>query len=206
MVQIAHSGSNEEKITGILLAAQKRFGIYGYGKTTMSEIAEELGLSKASLYYYFPDKDSLFRAVFEKEKQEFIDDLHEIISKSDDAIQLLYEFIALRNNNFRLFVNLTRASFEDFKGIKNVIKDLWLVFLAKEKDEIRLILTKGVEKGDLDISDISEAASLLVDSLRGITHIYMHHRNVLEIAEDDFSLLDRKIKLFMKIFIKGISK
>jgi AcrR family transcriptional regulator len=206
MVQIAHSGSNEEKIKGILLAAQKRFGLYGYGKTTMSEIAEDLGMSKASLYYYFPDKDNLFRAVFEKEKQEFIDDLHEIISKSDDAVQLLYDFIALRSNNFKLFINLSRASFEDFKGIKNVIKDLWLVFLAKEKDEIRLILTKGVEKGDLNMPDISDTASLLVDSLRGISHIYMHHKNALEINEEDFSILDKKIKLFMEIFIKGISK
>ena len=65
MVQIVHSGDNSDKISNILSAAQKRFGLYGLEKTTMKEIASDLGVSKASLYYYFPDKESLLKAVVE---------------------------------------------------------------------------------------------------------------------------------------------
>ena len=61
----------------ILDAAQKRFGLYGIEKTSMREIADDLNLSKASLYYYFPDKESLYRAVVEKEQSEFLDRIAE---------------------------------------------------------------------------------------------------------------------------------
>ncbi len=66
---------NKEQL--ILEAAQKRFGMYGIEKTSMREIADDLKLSKASLYYYFPDKESLYRAVIEKEQGEFIERIRE---------------------------------------------------------------------------------------------------------------------------------
>src|ERR1051325_6834770 len=50
----------------ILEAEQKRFSHFGVDKTTMNEIADDLALSKASLYYYFPDKLSLYAAVLKK--------------------------------------------------------------------------------------------------------------------------------------------
>ena len=67
------------KMQQIIDVAQKRFGVYGLEKTSMREIAEDLNLSKASLYYYFPDKESLYRAVVEKEQDEFIAKISENI-------------------------------------------------------------------------------------------------------------------------------
>jgi AcrR family transcriptional regulator len=205
MVQIAHSGINEEKINEILLAAQKRFGMYGYSKTTMHEIADDLGISKSTLYYYYPDKDNLFRAVFEKEKLEFIDQLHQAIEKSDNAIELLYQFVTLRMNNFRIFNNLSRAGLDDIKGIKLVVKDLWLLFLEKEKEELKNIFIKGIHNGTFCIQDKDELANLLVDSLRGISHIYLHNKDIYYMNEEDFSRLNKRIHQFITIFIKGIS-
>ena len=49
----------------IVEAAIKRFAHFGVAKTTMSEIAADISLSKASLYYYFPDKLSLYGAVLQ---------------------------------------------------------------------------------------------------------------------------------------------
>src|ERR687898_299399 len=49
----------------IIDAAQKRFAHFGVGKTTMNEIADDLSISKASLYYYFPDKLNLYAAVLQ---------------------------------------------------------------------------------------------------------------------------------------------
>ena len=50
----------------ILDAAHHRFLHYGYSKTTMNEIAGDLSMSKALLYYYFPDKSQLYVAVMSK--------------------------------------------------------------------------------------------------------------------------------------------
>jgi AcrR family transcriptional regulator len=44
MVKIIHQGDNAEKLEAILMAAQKRFGIYGLEKTTMQDIAADLDM------------------------------------------------------------------------------------------------------------------------------------------------------------------
>lgn len=52
----------KEKEQAILKAARERFAQFGFNKSTMDEIASDVELGKASLYYYFPAKEDLFRA------------------------------------------------------------------------------------------------------------------------------------------------
>ena len=46
----------DETARNILDAASERFQHYGYGKTTMSEIAKDCNMSTGNLYRYFPSK------------------------------------------------------------------------------------------------------------------------------------------------------
>ncbi len=55
--------SPEDRRTNIVDVTQKVFFRDGYGGTSMSGIAAELGGSKATLYKYFDTKDALFEAV-----------------------------------------------------------------------------------------------------------------------------------------------
>ena len=57
--------SQDKKRQLIIDSAIKRFAHFGLSKTTMTEIASDLSMSKALLYYYFPDKISLYSAVLE---------------------------------------------------------------------------------------------------------------------------------------------
>ena len=40
----------------IVAAAKKRFTHFGYGKTTMAEVAADCGMSPGNLYRFFPGK------------------------------------------------------------------------------------------------------------------------------------------------------
>lgn len=50
-------------IEKILVCAEKVFAEKGYGSTSMGDIAEEAGLPRSNLHYYFSTKDELYRAV-----------------------------------------------------------------------------------------------------------------------------------------------
>ena len=50
----------------ILAAARDEFALYGLGGARMDRIAERAGLNKRLIYYYFEDKEKLFRAVLEQ--------------------------------------------------------------------------------------------------------------------------------------------
>ncbi|WP_163508888.1 TetR/AcrR family transcriptional regulator [Fodinicola acaciae] len=45
--------------------ALELFGEYGYDKTSLREIAERLGVTKAALYYHFKSKEAIVASVFE---------------------------------------------------------------------------------------------------------------------------------------------
>ncbi|MFE3201770.1 TetR/AcrR family transcriptional regulator [Embleya sp. NPDC055664] len=51
----------------IAVAAAARFAEQGFEATTVADIARAAGMSAASVFYYFPDKRAVFRAVFERD-------------------------------------------------------------------------------------------------------------------------------------------
>ena len=54
-----------QKKAEIAEVAARLFATNGFESTSVAEVAREVGTSPASIFYYFPDKASLFRAPFE---------------------------------------------------------------------------------------------------------------------------------------------
>jgi AcrR family transcriptional regulator len=44
-------------------AALRRFNVQGYDKTSLREIAEDLGVTKAAVYYHFPTKEDILESL-----------------------------------------------------------------------------------------------------------------------------------------------
>jgi AcrR family transcriptional regulator len=61
--------NTEEKI---LLAAKKVFVVKGLAGARMQDIADEAGMNKALLHYYFRSKDKLFEMIFKEATKNFI--------------------------------------------------------------------------------------------------------------------------------------
>src|SRR5215217_3490155 len=91
----------------ILEASYQRFLHYGYSKTTMNEIAGDLSMSKALLYYYFPDKSQLYIAVMRKLSNDYLkileDNIHTFSNLKDAfvfQIDVHHNFIVSNYNFF----------------------------------------------------------------------------------------------------------
>jgi AcrR family transcriptional regulator len=193
-----------DKVQMIIEASQKRFGLYGIEKTAMREIANDLKLSKASLYYYFPDKESLYKAVVEKEQAEFISRISERISSISDPEQLLIEYASTRLSYFRTLLNLSRLRFESFSGLKPGFREAIQKFKEKEKYIISKIFEKGISGGIFFIKDTDQTASLFLDLLKGLRITVINEKKTLFIEQDEYELLLEKTIAFTNIFIKGI--
>jgi AcrR family transcriptional regulator len=206
MVQIAHDGKNLEKINEILLAAQQRFGNFGLEKTTMNEIASDLGISKAALYYYYPDKESLYKAVVEKETDLFLSKLGEKLATTNKASELLRIYSEMRIDYFRKLLNLSRIRFEDYKGINKTMHELRILFRQKEKEKITEILNTGKSQGHFVFSNVDSLSVLFLDALRGISLVFKKNRDITFFNDEDYASFKEQIMQFVNIFIKGISK
>lgn len=90
--------STEEKI---FEAARKIFILKGMEGARMQEIADEAGINKALLHYYYRSKENLFKAIFKdifsrfllKTRESFLSDIpdkEKIIGLIDNYIDLIY--------------------------------------------------------------------------------------------------------------------
>lgn len=76
----------------ILEAAKKVFINHGFDGTSMQQIANEAGINKSLLHYYFRNKEKLFAAVFSYAFKNFIPQVQEIFN-SDASIFVKLERI-----------------------------------------------------------------------------------------------------------------
>jgi AcrR family transcriptional regulator len=194
----------DEKIQIIIEASQKRFGLYGLEKTSMREIADDLKISKASLYYYFPDKDSLYKAVVEKEQDEFISNISARISKIHEPEQLLLDYADVRLSYFRTLLNLSRTRMEAYSALKPGFVEAIHIFTEKEKEIIIEIFNKGISNGVFYIDDKETLAILFLDLLKGLRLLLIKSKTTLFIEPEEYKKLHEKTMEFTRIFIRGL--
>lgn len=192
------------KVQLIIEAAQKRFGLFGIEKTSMQDIANDLRISKASLYYYFPDKESLYKAVVEKEQSEFLVLISEKTLNIEEPDLLLSEYAVTRLVYFRTLLNLSRLRFEAYSDLKPVFRESIRLFKEKEKEIIIKIFTKGTDMNLFSIKDPDKTALLFLDLLKGLRVSVVNDKKTLIIDDEEFKILLENTIAFTEIFINGL--
>lgn len=194
----------EAKIDFILKAAQKRLGLYGYDKTTMQEIASDIAMSKASLYYYFPDKESLFKAVIENEQNEFFHLLDQRLAQIKDADLMIMELVELRHSLFRKFYNLSKFRLTEHHQVKPLLVDLYKALRERESEILSRILNHGKQSGMFMFEDTSELAVLFSDLLQGIRIMEMKKMSGFEMTTEENNHMIKILREATKLFINGL--
>lgn len=82
----------EEKI---LEAAKKVFMAKGMAGARMQDIADEAGINKALLHYYFKNKEQLFETIFSKISQSFLPGLAAVFDSPDPLFKKIENFCSL---------------------------------------------------------------------------------------------------------------
>ena len=103
-----HSASTRE---AILETAANLFTIKGFAATSMSDLAENLGLSKAAIYHHFESKESILHNLLESTNT----DLEDLLSKLEDfppskattrkILQMFAEFVFSHRRVARLVLS-----------------------------------------------------------------------------------------------------
>ncbi|MEO6132525.1 MAG: TetR/AcrR family transcriptional regulator [Saprospiraceae bacterium] len=198
---------SKAKLEQILTAARKRFGHYGLSKTAMVDIANDIGMSKASLYYYFKDKESIFKAVIEKEQILFVQEMKKMIQSSNKAEWMLNEYVTLRISVLKKMLTLGKFTYSSFLEFKPQIGCLMQDFKKEEIVMIADILEFGVKTNQFSIDDIQKYAEFFIDTLLSIRKAALseHADGEIEFSPKKYQKLKDQSIMFAGIFVKGIS-
>lgn len=196
----------DKKREQIIEGAIKRFSHFGIGKTTMNDIAEDLSVSKPSLYYYFPDKKSLIVGVIEKVFTDYFDLLKKKYNPDDTVENILFQTIEIRNSFFMKYFMLRISEglpdiFNDdaMKKKLTALKDSEKVFYAE-------IFERAQEKREIKHENMAHIAELYLESLMGLTNMC-----IMELGKDllpdkkTVNRMTQKQKDLSSIFTRGLS-
>jgi len=189
----------------ILVAAQKRFGHYGLSKTTMNDIADDIGMSKASLYYYFKDKEHIYSAVVEKEQNYFVQEMRKIIQSPNKAEWMLVEYVRLRLELLKELLSLGKFSQGSYQEVRPLIQSLLTEFRKKETAMVSAILKLGVAKKEFNVTNINKHSAFFLDTLRAIRQMILSDGGTMDISKERYLAISQQSKMFTEIFIKGVS-
>jgi AcrR family transcriptional regulator len=196
----------DKKRDVIIEGAIKRFMHYGINKTTMNEIAEDLSVSKPSLYYYFPDKNSLVLGVIDK----IFTDYFEIIEK-DKASDISLEdrlaiFIEVKHRFFQKYYMLHLSGGSPDSSLNSDELKTHFLKMKKKNEQFHAdVFQAAIEKGEIAQTDVEKISELYLESLAGITSLCIMHGNkeLFPSKKEMKAMLEKQLSL-SKIFIKGL--
>ena len=198
--------TKDEMRERILEAALKRFTHYGSAKTTMNEIAEDLGCSKASLYYYFPDKKGLHGAVLMKIAEQFFAELEAAAEHVTSAAATLKQINQIRTDFVRRFcrLELFRILNETQpEEMQKVIRE------ARERDDklIARVIKAGIDLGEFEAVDPKETAILYNQAMEGLRFTVLDYPpDYVNHTPEEIDMMMDKQQLLAEIFIKALKR
>ena len=196
----------KEKESIIIQAARKRFAHYGFSKVTMDEIAGDVEMGKASLYYYFPTKEDLFRSVILQEQNELKKNIELILEEHSSASEKLQEFVEQRMKFFKVLINLGTLSVHSYFDIKSLFKKLFSDFEEVELNFIKKIIDEGKANNEFS-SDLTEDSALIfLHILQGLRCRVLRWTKGHNLDEETHESLQKEMKTATEYFINGIKK
>lgn len=158
-----------ERRESIIQTAQEQFLENGFSGTSMSQIAERLGGSKATLWTYFSSKEDLFRHVVDAASMELQRELTVGLEQSDileDALlrlcrQLIESLVSPSALALRRVVAAEAVRFPEVAQI------FFQNAPARLHSQLAAILETHMRNGDLRSTDALEVAQVLTSICHG---------------------------------------
>jgi AcrR family transcriptional regulator len=153
----------------IIDAARKLFTRYGYDKTTIQDIGKLLNVGKSSLYYYFKDKDEIFKVILDADikaiKNAIEQELAGVLLPQDK----LKAYVLLRMNKVKELTGIYTTFKDEYQKNYQAVQEIREGYDSYEVGLIRSILGSGVESGIFSMTaDINLASAAIFSAIKGM--------------------------------------
>ena len=158
---MAKSNDIDEKSQAVLQAASTVFLAHGFSAATTDMIQSKAGVSKATVYARYPNKEALFLAVIEHQCQAFDAQLQALahlnsgIADTLESLGRAYLDVVLSPEALALF----RVVVAEAHRFPQIGRTFYLRGPKVIHDHVQRILDTAAEKGELDLRSIGVAAA-----------------------------------------------
>ncbi|OJF96076.1 TetR family transcriptional regulator [Pararhizobium antarcticum] len=166
----------QENITRILGAAERLFRHYGYGKTTVADIARELGMSTANIYRFFASKVEIHQAICSQMLAGSYQLARHTASLPISATERLRRY-ALEQHTLTVETMMDEEKVHEMVIV--AIERDWAVIekhIDRLHDLIAEMVSDGIAAGEFREQDVSVASKCFGASITSLCHpqLIMH--------------------------------
>ena len=194
----------------IMESAQKLFASKDYDEVSMNRIAKEVGVNKATLYYYFKNKEALYFAIVLQGVQILVKMAKDEVKNGKTG----YEKILLYGNAMNKFSieypgclrllyapqsskfdidNITSS--EEYKEVMGLLKELMVIM----RDSIQLGVDDGTIREDVNPMEAAVFLSLISQNMSNMSCLYKDMLQSEGISEQKFAM---DVKGFIRYMLK----
>ena len=154
----------EERPAQILKASLTEFGERGLAGARLDDIAKRAGLSKGTIYLYFPNKEELFREVVRHTVVSQIEESErrfgEVTGSATEALTLFMRtfWLFIRSSQFAPLFRLIHAEIHNYPDLARFYAD---EVVTRRLRLIASIIARGIEAGEFRDVDADVAARML---------------------------------------------
>ncbi|QNL49024.1 TetR/AcrR family transcriptional regulator [Olivibacter sp. SDN3] len=185
----------------IMSVALTLFVRQGSDKTTMYEIAQNLGITSIQLKSHFNNKFELIVAIAEQIVMHEQNKINSLIKRGTPVLSSIYQLLEIKHQTRMQYAG---ASLFHYANKNELSKQLMKLIKVAEVKQISLLFKRAIDRQELTVFHIKSTSELYIEILHGmaikhkkptikhpINHDYLEHLLVLQ-------------KETTKIFVNGL--
>ena len=163
--------------------ADELFRQFGFGKTTVADIAAELAMSPANIYKFFSSKEAIIQASADRNLVTLTEAVHRHIAASGAALHRIEKVLL---TVYRHIVDILRNERQVFKLMIRAYEQKWDCVGAFDKfllQTLAKLVREGMSAGEFKSGDALATAHLLFDCLILIRTPHLYQQEGRELNE-----------------------
>lgn len=187
-------------------AAMQCFARYGLEKTTLDDIAKSVGLNKASLYYYYKNKEDIFLEVAVSEGARFISNLQSKAMQKKGVESRVLFYLQERVLYYMHVLNKNKVNTETLNKILPRFFELYDDMMKEETRFLASLIKEGIKTGEIIKTDADKLASSLINMSDALKHSVEQQALLKGLASADYTLSLQEMKFLVQLIFNGLKK
>jgi AcrR family transcriptional regulator len=188
----------------ILKAASECFAHYGYDKTSLDDIGKMVGLNKASLYYYYKSKETIFMEVIYREAEEHIGKVLEDVEQVEDCKEKVLTFLIKRIEYISHAANLNKLTIDGMSNMKPMAEALYEKNMENEAQHLAHILECCIKKGEIIDCDTKKIAKTILTITEAIKYKTANSTNCSFPSDINYSEAVKEVVFTVSLILDGL--
>lgn len=177
--------SNQRK-NQIITAAQKVFSRLGFHNARMSDIADESGLSKGTLYLYFESKDQIIINLLDRLFEPELKQLRKLMDQEDiPAQERIQQYTERVIHDMQKMLKWMPIAYE-FVSLafrRETVQQVLRKYYQEHMNIMIPLIAQGIESGEFKDHDPQETAIALGAIYEGTALLWVYDQDMVDINQ-----------------------